>query len=40
MFPDFIEISESGKDIIKKLLNKDLKQRLGFKNGWNEIIKH
>jgi serum/glucocorticoid-regulated kinase 2 len=43
-FPDSnkfgIEISSNAKDLIKKLLEKDKKKRLGAENGMTEILEH
>jgi serum/glucocorticoid-regulated kinase 2 len=43
-FPDSnkfgIEISSNAKDLIKKLLEKDKKKRLGAENGMAEILEH
>ena len=39
-FPDKPIISESCKNLIKSLLNKKYNERLGFKDGFNDIKKH
>jgi hypothetical protein len=39
-FPENPKISESLKDLIKKLLKKNYKERLGYQNGFEEIRKH
>lgn len=44
VFPDKrkykIEYSDEFVDVVLKLLNKDMKERLGSKNDWEEIISH
>ena len=35
-FPEQIKISDEGKDLVKRLLVKDPKKRLGV-NGWESI---
>ena len=39
-FPESPKISESLKDLIKKLLKKDYRERLGYQNGFEDIKKH
>ena len=39
-FPKKIEVSDSAKDLLLKLLIKDQNERLGAKGGFNEIKKH
>ena len=39
-FPKNPNISESLKDLIQKLLNKNCEERLGFQNGFEEIKNH
>ena len=39
-FPKRINLSDNAKDIIQKLLEKNPKKRLGYKNGIEEIKKH
>lgn len=39
-FPDNSNISDSAKDLIKKLLIKNPKQRLGTLNDAEEILSH
>ena len=39
-FQKRIQLSDEAKDIIKKLLEKDPKKRLGYQNGIEEIKKH
>ena len=39
-FPNKPTISKECKDLIRKLLNKKYKERLGFNNDFNEIRKH
>ena len=38
--PENPKISESLKDLIKKLLNKNNKERLGYRNDFEDIKKH
>lgn len=33
-------ISDTAKDLISKLLKKDLEKRLGYKHDYNEILSH
>jgi serum/glucocorticoid-regulated kinase 2 len=40
IFPSNKFISKELKDLIMKLLEKNKEKRLGFKNGFNEIIQH
>ena len=35
-----MSISNNAGDFLKKLLNKNIEQRLGFKNGFDEIKQH
>ena len=39
-FPNDIKVSDSAKDLILKLLNKEYDKRLGFNNGFDEIKSH
>ena len=39
-FPSDTDISENAKDLLKLLLNKNYQERLGSKNGFEEIKKH
>ena len=39
-FPNNINVSDSAKDLILKLLNKEYDKRLGFNKGFDEIKKH
>ena len=39
-FPERPKISESLKDLIKKLLKKNYKERLGYQNGFEDIKNH
>jgi serum/glucocorticoid-regulated kinase 2 len=39
-FPKKINISDTAKDLLQKLLCKDQDQRLGSKNGFNDIMQH
>ena len=39
-FPKKINLSDTAKDLLQKLLIKDQDQRLGSKNGFNEIMQH
>ena len=39
-FPKSQNISENAKDLIKKLLNKNYEERLGYKDGFEEIKNH
>ena len=38
--PVYLSISNNAGDFLKKLLNKNIEQRLGFKNGFDEIKQH
>ena len=40
IFPESPKISESLKDLIKQLLKKDYKERLGYQNGFEDIKNH
>ena len=40
IFPNNPKISESCKNMIKQLLNKKYNERLGFKDGFNDIKNH
>ncbi len=39
-FPESVQISDSAKDLITKLLTKNPKQRLGTLGDAEEILKH
>ena len=39
-FPEDIPVSDSAKDLILKLLNRNQEKRLGSKNGINELLNH
>ena len=39
-FPKIVKVSNNLKDLIKQLLNKKFEERLGFKNGFEDIKNH